>query len=129
MTEARQPVVSTLHLVGAAGCAHPVILLTMGDDIAYWACRDCRARFSPAMPAPEPQRPASAVDEPTTSEYLSVRDLARRIPYTEGTIRNLMSQGRLRLGVHYVRPSGRGGRVMFKLSAVLAWLDGREPEA
>lgn len=40
-----------------------------------------------------------------------------------------MSQGRLRLGVHYVRPSGRGGRVMFKLSAVLAWLDGREPEA
>ena len=39
------------------------------------------------------------------AEYLSVAELARRIPYAEQTIRNLMNQGVLRLDVHYVYSS------------------------
>ncbi len=54
-------------------------------------------------------------------EYLSIAQLAQRIPYAEQTIRNLMSQGILRRDVHYVKPRGR---VMFKWSAVQAWLEG-----
>jgi predicted DNA-binding transcriptional regulator AlpA len=61
-----------------------------------------------------------AVDGDDGKEYLSVRELAERIPYSEGSIRNLMSQGRFRRGVHYVKP---GGRVAFRWSAIRAWLD------
>jgi hypothetical protein len=60
------------------------------------------------------------VDSGNDPEYLSIRELAERIPYTEGTIRNLMSKGQLRLGEHYVKPRGR---VMFRWAAVRAWLD------
>lgn len=51
--------------------------------------------------------------------FLSVRELANRIPYAEHTIRNLMSSGALIEGKHYVKPRGR---VMFLWSAVDAWL-------
>ena len=57
-----------------------------------------------------------------TEEYLSINDLATRIPYKPQTIRNLMSAGVLRRDVHYVKPRGR---VAFKWSAVQAWLEGR----
>ena len=67
-----------------------------------------------------PAAPASAVDTEPDREYLSIRELAARIPYAEGTIRNLMTQGRLRLGDHYIKPNGR---VMFRWSAVRQWLD------
>lgn len=55
----------------------------------------------------------------------SSKALAQRLPYSEGTIRNLMSQGRFRLGIHYMKPNGR---IVFRWSAVRAWLAGREPE-
>ena len=54
------------------------------------------------------------------AEYLSIRQLAARIPYREQTIRNLMSKGVFQLGVHFVKPKGR---VIFKWSAVQAWLE------
>ena len=60
------------------------------------------------------------VDSGNDPEYLSIRELSERIPYTEGTIRNLMSKGQLRLGEHYVKPRGR---VMFRWPAVRAWLN------
>ena len=60
--------------------------------------------------------------DPPEEEYLSIRALAQRIPYAEQTIRNLMSRGVFRLGEHYVKPRGR---VMFRWSAVQAWLEGR----
>jgi hypothetical protein len=108
------------------GCAHFAILLRTEASRAWWACRDCDTPFIPAAPAPAIIASPAVLDDGEAREYLSVRELAQQIPYREGTIRNLMSQGRLRLGVHYVKPLGR---VMFRRSAVLAWLDGQRPEA
>jgi hypothetical protein len=73
-------------------------------------------------PAPEQVRAPrpGIVDSGDDPEYLSIRELAERIPYSEGTIRNLISKGQLRLGEHYVKPRGR---VMFRWAAVRAWLD------
>lgn len=56
-------------------------------------------------------------------EFLSIAQLCRRIPYKEQTIRNLMTRGVFKLGTHYVKPRGR---VIFRWSAVRAWLEGRE---
>jgi hypothetical protein len=55
-------------------------------------------------------------------EYLSVRQLAKRIPYCEQTIRNLMSAGEFKEGVHYYK---RRRRVMFHWSKVEQWLRDR----
>jgi hypothetical protein len=46
-----------------------------------------------------------STDSPADSEpcYLSVRQLAARIPYAEQTIRNLMSSGELVEGEHYFK--------------------------
>jgi len=57
----------------------------------------------------------------TLGEYLSVAELSKRIPYAQQTIRNMMSRGVLKLGVHYVKPRGR---VILKWSAIQAWLNG-----
>ena len=53
-------------------------------------------------------------------EYLSIHDLANRIGYAEGTIRNLMSNGAFKLGEHYLKPRGR---IFFKWPAVQSWLE------
>src|SRR5437867_7182710 len=58
------------------------------------------------------------VDQDPELEYLSLHDLARRIDYAEGTIRNLMSQGVFKLGQHYVKPRGR---ILFKWTAIRNW--------
>lgn len=55
-------------------------------------------------------------------EYLSIKQLEQRIPYAEQTIRNLMSAGVLKRDVHYVKPRGR---IIFKWSALQAWLEGQ----
>jgi len=105
------------------GCAHAVVLLHTGDDRAWWACRDCREPFAPAAPPQSRSGDAtSGVDGAGSTEYLSLRELSRRIPYKEGTIRNLMSQGQLQLGVHYLKP--HHGRIVFVWSAMRAWLAG-----
>jgi hypothetical protein len=54
----------------------------------------------------------SLVDPPAEKEYLSPEDLVERIPYRPQTIRNLMSQGVLREGTHYFKPTQR--KVVFK---------------
>ena len=58
------------------------------------------------------QMRASAQAEKTTEstselEYLSVKQLANRIPYKEHTIRNLISAGEFREGIHYYKRRGR----------------------
>lgn len=65
------------------------------------------------------------VDQDPELEYLSLHDLARRIDYAEGTIRNLMSQGVFRLGQHYVKPRGR---ILFKWTAIRNWLEHKGTE-
>lgn len=54
--------------------------------------------------------------------YLSVRQLAERVPYAEHTIRNLMATGALREGEHYYK---RRGRVMFSWPAMCRWIEER----
>ena len=73
----------------------------------------------------DPERPlrdtaSKRVDGAEDVEYLSIRDLAHRIPYAEQTIRNLMTRGVFRLGEHFIKPRSR---IMFRWSKVLDWLD------
>ena len=56
-------------------------------------------------------------------DYLSIKELCERIPYEEQTIRNLMYQGKLVQGRHYFKPNGR---LMFKWSAIVHWIEGDE---
>jgi len=65
------------------------------------------------------------VDPDPEVEYLSLHDLARRIDYAEGTIRNLMSQGVFKLGQHYVKPRGR---ILFKWAGIRNWLEHKGTE-
>lgn len=113
--------------IRAEACAHAVISLATSEDgdgaQAWWACRDCGAPFAPVARATVPRSPKpsdSASADPNGTEYLSTRELARRIPYAEGSIRNLISGGSFRLGEHYLKPHGR---VVFKWTAVQAWLE------
>ncbi len=55
----------------------------------------------------------------SSEEYLSVKQLVARIPYCEQTIRNLMSAGEFKEGVHYFK---RRRRVMFHWPQVERWL-------
>lgn len=63
-------------------------------------------------------------DPMVEKEYLSLGELCYRIPYRPQTIRNLMTQGVLREGVHYFKPTSR--RVVFKWQAVKQWIEGED---
>jgi hypothetical protein len=52
-------------------------------------------------------------------EYLTVRQVAERIKYREQTLRNMMSAGVFKRGVHYFK---RRRRVVFVWSSVEQWL-------
>jgi hypothetical protein len=94
-------------------CAHAVVRLNAEAERAWWACDACGVPFSPAGPA------TNSVDAAPQPEYLSIRQLAGRIPYSEGAIRNMMTRGIFRLGVHYTKPNG--GRPVFHWTAVQDW--------
>jgi hypothetical protein len=57
-----------------------------------------------------------------TTVYLSVKQLAARIPYAESSIRNLMLAGELVEGLHFFK---RRGRVMFSWQAMQDWVEAR----
>ena len=52
-------------------------------------------------------------------EYLTVRQAAERIKYCEQTLRNMMSTGVFKRGLHYYK---RQGRVLFVWSRIEQWL-------
>jgi predicted DNA-binding transcriptional regulator AlpA len=54
-------------------------------------------------------------------EYLTIKELAQRLKLSPKTIRNKISSGVFKLGVHYVRPPSLGTR--FKWSAIEKWLE------
>jgi hypothetical protein len=54
--------------------------------------------------------------------YLSIRELATRIPHAEKTIRNLMAMGQLVEGIHWFK---RRGRAMFLWPAMRKWVEQR----
>lgn len=69
-------------------------------------------------------------------EYLTVDEVAARLKCNRKTILNRISAGIYREGVHYFRPEGtnKSGKrwhcdPLFKWSAVVAWVEGRNPEA
>lgn len=65
------------------------------------------------------------IDQPAegarAEEYLSISELVARIPYGEQTIRNLMSQGEICEGVHYLQRV-KHGRIVFIWSRMQAWM-------
>jgi len=62
---------------------------------------------------------SSPAHEPQPEEYLTVRQIAGRIKYGEQTVRNMMTAGVFRRGVHYYK---RRGRVLFLWSRMEQWL-------
>ena len=61
----------------------------------------------------------------TPEEYLTIDELAARLKLEPKTIRNKMANGTFIRGTHYFSPPGMGPR--FKWSAVVAWMEEREP--
>ena len=55
-------------------------------------------------------------------EYLTIQELAQRLKLSPKTIRNKMTTGILKGGVHYFSPPGLAPR--FKWSAIVAWMEG-----
>ncbi len=58
-------------------------------------------------------------------EYLTIAELSSRLSLKPKTIKNKMANGTFIKGVHYFSPNGMGPR--FKWSAVVAWMEEREP--
>ena len=56
-------------------------------------------------------------------EFLSVKQLAAEIPFSEKGIYHLISEGYLTKGVHYKRPTGERSKVILKWSAICEWID------
>jgi hypothetical protein len=56
-------------------------------------------------------------------EYLTTKELSKRIKMSPGTIRNLVWRGVLQLNVHYVKPTP--GKLLFIWSRIQKWLQGR----
>src|SRR5262249_11422344 len=61
------------------------------------------------------------------SEYLRIAEVAARLRLSVKSVRNKMYEGTLRKGVHWFSPPGIGPR--FRSSAIVAWLEGRDPTA
>ena len=59
-----------------------------------------------------------------TEEYLTIEELSARLKIKPKTIKNKMTSGIFRKGIHYFSPTGLGPR--FKWSAVQAWLEGSD---
>lgn len=56
-----------------------------------------------------------------SEEYHTTKELSKRIKYAEQTIYNWVCQGKLKRGVHYVKPTKR--KLLFKWSAMQAWIE------
>jgi hypothetical protein len=53
-------------------------------------------------------------------EYLTAKELSKRIKMADGTIRNLVCKGVFIKGRHYVKPTPR--KLLFIWSGIEAWL-------
>jgi hypothetical protein len=61
-----------------------------------------------------------------TEEYLTIKELSARLKLKPKTVKNKMTSGILRKGVHYFSPVGLGPR--FKWSAIVAWLEEKDKQ-
>jgi excisionase family DNA binding protein len=58
---------------------------------------------------------------PIVEEYLTVRELSERVKFSKRTLYNLIYEGILVRGKHYIKP--RPKKILFKWSAIQAWLE------
>ena len=56
-----------------------------------------------------------------SEEYLTIPELAARLKVKPKTVKNKMTSGIFKKGLHYFSPPGLGPR--FKWSAVVSWLE------
>lgn len=61
-----------------------------------------------------------------TDEYLDLKELTLRIPLSKRSIREQIAAGHLIEGVHFRRPTGPGGKMIFFASAMEKWLKGQD---
>ena len=74
--------------------------------------------------------PAKRWGEPRPRrEYLYTEQLAEVTPWTPPAIRTMVARGEFKEGVHYFRPHGPGSRPIFKLSAVVDYIEGSEAQS
>lgn len=66
---------------------------------------------------------SSATDGSLDDQYLTLDQLVKRVQLGKSTIRAYMHSGELQEGREYFRP--RGNRVLFKWSAMKAWVEHR----
>lgn len=59
-------------------------------------------------------------------EFLDMRMLTQRIPFSKSTIEEFIADGVLVEGVHFRRPTGPGGKRIFFWSAIEKWLKGQD---
>lgn len=89
----------------------------LAEAKALGALADAIATRNSGPVALPPGSPAGPEEETC---YLSANQLAKRIPYSEHTIRNMVSSGELIEGEHYFR---RRRRVMFSWPAMRNWVE------
>ena len=61
-------------------------------------------------------------------EYLDLRQLRERIPFSKTVIEELIANGVLIEGIHFRRPTGPGGKRIFFWLAIEKWLKGQDFE-
>ena len=59
-------------------------------------------------------------------EYLDLKQLTQRIPFSKSILEELISKGTLVEGVHFRRPTGPHGKRIFFWSAIEKWLKGQD---
>lgn len=77
---------------------------------------------APAPAAGISKRP----DMPSVRPYLSAEQLAAVTPWSVNAIWKMTGRGMLQRNVHYFRPLGRRREIVFKWSAIVALIEGRE---
>jgi hypothetical protein len=73
---------------------------------------------------PEQLLPPNANRELTTDALLTIGEVARRLKLKPKSVRNKMSSGIWKLGIHYFRPKGLSTR--FSWPAIVRWLRGED---
>ena len=61
-----------------------------------------------------------------TDEYLDMKQLTARLPFSKRVIQQQIAAGRLIEGVHFRRVTGPGGKMIFFASAIEKWLKGQD---
>ena len=59
-------------------------------------------------------------------EYLDLKELTKRIPFSKSVIEELIAGQVLLDGVHFRRPTGPSGKRVFFWSAIEKWLRGQD---